>query len=329
MVEVKDAGITLAKYRYDGLHRRAVKETYSGNLAETRHFYYSGLWQVLEERIGTSTGAERQYLWGVRYVDELVLRDRSGERLYALQNANWNVTALAGANGNVVERYDYGAYGQPQALDSNFTLRASATYDWEVLFAGYVWDRETGLYQVRNRTYHPTLGRWIQKDPLGYDDGMNLYEYVESNPTGYIDPTGLIRRRIVPLPPGSIPIPCPPMVHTVCNTQCVRDGYGRGSDPTRTRCYRTVTGNVANCDCKCNACNPGPDVGAVGHQVHNQPGDCHHPCPGGHIHIFDRHQNPNNCRCFWTKRKIPICLDDGEDPAGKIPPGSHDVPRDR
>jgi len=56
---------------------------------------------------------------------------------------------------------------------------------------GYRLDSESGLYQVRRRHYHPTLGRWVQRDPLGYHDGMNSYEYVQSRPVISRDPTGL------------------------------------------------------------------------------------------------------------------------------------------
>jgi len=59
-----------------------------------------------------------------------------------------------------------------------------------VLFAGYRFDAETGLYHVRNRMYHATLGRWIQRDPAGYVDGMGLYEYAASNPSVHVDPNG-------------------------------------------------------------------------------------------------------------------------------------------
>jgi len=60
----------------------------------------------------------------------------------------------------------------------------------EILYCGYRFDPETRLYHVRNRAYHPTLGRWLQRDPLEYVDGMNLYEYVGSRPTVVTDPTG-------------------------------------------------------------------------------------------------------------------------------------------
>jgi len=61
----------------------------------------------------------------------------------------------------------------------------------EILFCGYRFDAETSLYHVRHRMYHPTLGRWLQPDPLGYVDGMSLYAYCGSGPLGMMDPMGL------------------------------------------------------------------------------------------------------------------------------------------
>ncbi len=62
----------------------------------------------------------------------------------------------------------------------------------EIIYCGYRFDAETQLYYVRNRTYSPVLGRWIQRDPIGYASGINLYGYVEGEPTGNSDPGGTI-----------------------------------------------------------------------------------------------------------------------------------------
>ena len=67
----------------------------------------------------------------------------------------------------------------------------ASNYANEVLFAGYRFDTETGLYHVRHRVYHPTLARWLQRDPIGYVDGMGLYEYATSTPAMQADPFGL------------------------------------------------------------------------------------------------------------------------------------------
>ena len=59
-----------------------------------------------------------------------------------------------------------------------------------LIYCGYYFDAETQLYYVRNRTYNPVLGRWIQRDPIGYEGGINLYEYVGGRAVGSADPSG-------------------------------------------------------------------------------------------------------------------------------------------
>ncbi len=69
--------------------------------------------------------------------------------------------------------------------------RADVASDNSVGFAGYWSDLETGTYSVRYRHYAPRLGRWLQRDPLGFPDGQNRYRYVRSDPVDFSDPTGL------------------------------------------------------------------------------------------------------------------------------------------
>jgi len=58
------------------------------------------------------------------------------------------------------------------------------------LFQSRRWCTETNLYYFRNRDLFPTLGRFLQRDPIGYADGMSLYEGVKSTPTVFRDPYG-------------------------------------------------------------------------------------------------------------------------------------------
>ena len=58
-------------------------------------------------------------------------------------------------------------------------------------YCGYVFNEDSGLYTVRFRTYSPALGRWLERDPAGYVDGMGLYEYVRGGAIGAVDPWGL------------------------------------------------------------------------------------------------------------------------------------------
>ena len=58
------------------------------------------------------------------------------------------------------------------------------------LFTGRELDEESGLYFYRTRNYDSLKGRFLQRDPVGYGDSLNLYEYVHSGPTKSVDPMG-------------------------------------------------------------------------------------------------------------------------------------------
>ena len=60
-----------------------------------------------------------------------------------------------------------------------------------MLYCGYGYESEMGVYDVRYRKLQPVLGRWVQRDPSGYVDGANTYEYVLSAPSMRTDASGL------------------------------------------------------------------------------------------------------------------------------------------
>ena len=201
-----DHNPTIAEYRYDGLDRRISKAIAGG---DTFHYYYNENWQVLEVTKGSA--AYEQYVWDARYIDAPVLRWRDAnnsevdgleETLFYTNDANMNVTALVDVSGNVVERYRYDAYGKVTFLAGTKDLAGNPTAEWtvrnasiadnQVLYCGYRFDPETGLYQVRYRMLHPTAGRWMQRDPAGYVGAMALHEYVASSPLVNTDWMGLL-----------------------------------------------------------------------------------------------------------------------------------------
>lgn len=197
LVETND-GSVVAAYSYDGNGWR-IQKTVGEN---TFDYYFNTSWQVIEERINGNGNPYAQYLWDIRYIDSAVMRWRDGNCdgdysdaqdgvLYYLNDANMNVTAVADAStGSVVERYVYEAYGQVSYFDGSWNSQATSSYDNRILYCGYSYNYETGLYHVRHREYSPALGRWIQRDPLGYVDGMGLYQYVRSSPAGAVDRWG-------------------------------------------------------------------------------------------------------------------------------------------
>jgi RHS repeat-associated protein len=80
-----------------------------------------------------------------------------------------------------------------KVLDADWSADADSLSDWGWVHfhQGGRYDSTTKLYAFRHRDYSPTLQRWMQEDPMGYVDGMNLYQYVRGNPIGSIDPLGL------------------------------------------------------------------------------------------------------------------------------------------
>ena len=85
-----------------------------------------------------SSNPNRQYVWGERYIDDLMLRDRDttgdgtlDERLYALQDANWNMVAVIDTTGDVQERYAYQAYGSTAFLAPDYAARTNSSFAWE------------------------------------------------------------------------------------------------------------------------------------------------------------------------------------------------------
>jgi RHS repeat-associated protein len=208
LVQISSSSTTVAKYQYDGMSRRIVKLTYtSGTLSETRHFYYSNQNQDIEERLGTSTSMDKQFIWGIRYVDELVCRDDATPlRLYATQDANFNVTGMISTAGAVQQRFLYDPYGNPMVLSASWSSTTDA-YAWTRRFTGQFYDPETLLYFYRARYYHPWLGTFVTRDFVEPDDEINLYYFVRANPINQLDPTGWASTN--PSPPTQ-PAPLPP-----------------------------------------------------------------------------------------------------------------------
>lgn len=130
-----------------------------------------------------------------------------------LHDALGSVIGLTDCGGNLVERYTYDPYGKTyvEHWDPTATGGAGAwvanggtlipdgggaitpTYSAfgnPFMWTGQRFDAAVSHYHFMFRSYSPTLGRWLQRDPNGYSDGINLYQALRSNSTSLIDVLG-------------------------------------------------------------------------------------------------------------------------------------------
>ena len=173
----------IAKYRYDALGRR-ISKTLAG---VTTNYYYAGD-QMVEEYNGNTLAAS--YLYG-NDIDEALQMKRGSNIYYYHANHLGSVMALTDSEGNIAECIDYDAFGMPTFYDASGNTLAASTVGNNILFTGREYDAESQTYYFRARTQHPAFGRFLQKDPLGYVDGMNDYAYVGNRAQIFKDAFGL------------------------------------------------------------------------------------------------------------------------------------------
>jgi RHS repeat-associated protein len=92
---------------------------------------------------------------------------------------------MTDGSGVATQRMSFDEYGMP--------LAGSDPTGEQFRYTGRRFDPETGLYYYRARYYSPLLGRFLQTDPVGYMDDLNLYGYVGNDPLDRSDPSGLAR----------------------------------------------------------------------------------------------------------------------------------------
>ena len=180
-------GNTKLQFVYDYMGRRIEKKVFDGDtVVSHKRYVYDDYKQVEELDALNSNRVLKRYSWQPEAVGldvPLSMTDVATAKNYAYTlDANKNLSDLTDAQGNVVAHYEYSPFG---------THTATGSYTGNPFrFSSEVFDSETGLIYYNFRYYNPSLGRWINRDPIEEQGGWNLYRFIDNTPTYFYDDLG-------------------------------------------------------------------------------------------------------------------------------------------
>lgn len=184
LTEVTTIKTGTTQYGYGPFGERLFKEN-NGKKTSYVHDNEDILWEL-------SAGGDviAEYTHGPGFDTPLSVRI-DNKSYYFHADRMGNILLVTNTDGSVICRYSYTPFGE---FEQNGAQIGNIH-----LFNGKVYDAESGLYYFINRYYDPSVGRFVQEDPIKVSlDQSNLYVYVGNNPLNLVDPLGLEGYRGVP-----------------------------------------------------------------------------------------------------------------------------------
>jgi RHS repeat-associated protein len=134
-----------------------------------------------------SGAVQNYYVHGLGLISRI---NNSGQRFTHHYDTIGNTVAVTDDSNTVVETYSYDDFGRVLASTGGSTNPFTFVGKYSVM------DEGNGIFHMRARYYDTDTGRFISRDPLGFDGGdLNLYSYVGGNPTTGVDPKGLTGKK--------------------------------------------------------------------------------------------------------------------------------------
>ena len=181
--EVSVDGVTRARYWYNYLGQQVLREVTQPGLTLRTVSVFDQWGHRIAEYDSASGTLLREYIW---LEDRPIAVIEGGDIFYIHVDHISRPVMATDASGAVVWSATYTPYGGIHSVN----VDTGALSAQELRFPGQWFQAETGFHQNWHRTYDPTLGRYLEPDPLGLVDGPSVYGYARQSPMRYIDPTG-------------------------------------------------------------------------------------------------------------------------------------------
>jgi RHS repeat-associated protein len=167
----------------------------------TTVFVQAGQQTIADYASGAAPASSTYRYIYASYIDEPVMRWQTSNStpVYYHRNQQYSITAITSSSGAVQERYAYSAYGAPTIANASGTVLTTSAHNNRYTYTGREWDNDIKQYHYRARMYDASLGRFCSRDPVGYASGSeNLFQLLESNSMGSVDPLGETGWQIYP-----------------------------------------------------------------------------------------------------------------------------------